>query len=177
MWQPNGPAWTVKVCFPSSLMSREVSDWGRGRGDPYSMQSFRDQADVNINMASKVAWGIAISVSWAELGGLLGGYHGQALEVAYCPSHTVSCSSVAWLPLNAKELEKCTPRKKGKLNVVGTAVLSAAVLKKGSLPSQAFERCMDFIKIILRSENPRETPFSNWGVSAEVTTKWGISLL
>lgn len=44
-------------------MSREVSDWGRGRGDPYSMQSFRDQADVNINMASKVAWGIAISVS------------------------------------------------------------------------------------------------------------------
>lgn len=36
---------------------------------------------------------------------------------------------------------------------------------------QAFERCMDFIKRILRSENPRGTPFSNWGVSAEVTTK------
>ena len=98
------------------------------------MQSFRDQADGNINMASEVAWGLAILASWAELGGLLGGYYGQALEVAYCPSHMVSCSSVAWLPVNAKELEKCTPSKKGKMNVVGTAILSAAVLKKGSLP-------------------------------------------
>lgn len=44
-------------------MSREVSDWGRRRGHPYSMQSFRYQADVNINMASEVAWGIAILAS------------------------------------------------------------------------------------------------------------------
>lgn len=65
---------------------------------------------------------------------MLGRYYGQALEVAYCPSHTVSCSSVAWLPVNAKELEKCTPSKKGKMKVVGTAILSAAVLQKGCLP-------------------------------------------
>ena len=107
---------------------------GQREGDPYSMLSFRAQADVNIDMASEVAWGIAILVSWAGLGGLLGGYYGQALEVAYCPSHPVSYNLVAWLPLNTKELEKCVPRKKGKMNVVGTAILSAAVLKKGSLP-------------------------------------------
>ena len=39
-------------------------------------------------------------------------------------------------------------------------------------PSETF---VDF-KIILRSENPRGTPFSTWRVSAEVTTKLGISL-
>lgn len=44
-------------------MSRVVSDWVRGRGILYSMQSFRDQADANINMASRVALGIAILVS------------------------------------------------------------------------------------------------------------------
>lgn len=37
---------------------------GQRMWDPYSMQSFRDQADVNINMASKVAWGTPFSVSW-----------------------------------------------------------------------------------------------------------------
>lgn len=36
---------------------------GQREGDPYSMPSFRDQADVNIDMASEVAWGIAILVS------------------------------------------------------------------------------------------------------------------
>lgn len=68
------------------------------------------------------AWRVAWWILW------------EALEVAYCPSHPVSYNLVPWLPLNTKELEKCAPRKKGKMNVVGTAILSAAVLKKGSLP-------------------------------------------
>lgn len=59
------------------------------------------------------------------------------------------------------------------MDVVETTILSAAILKKGCLPpppAPPFETFVDFV------ENPRGTPFSTWRVSAEVTTKLGISL-
>lgn len=51
----------MTVCSPSSYPGK--FRLGQREGDPYSMPSFRDQADVNIDMASEVAWGIAILVS------------------------------------------------------------------------------------------------------------------
>lgn len=148
MWQPNGPAWTVKVCFPSSLMSREVSDF-RG-GGLYS------RCHLGTRLMSTLTWLPRLLgaryCSWAELGGLLGGYYGQALEVAYCPPHTVSCSSVAWLPLNAR-LRNVHPGRRGNWMLLGQPFSLLQSWRVASAPRYTRDG-MDFIKIILRSEIP-----------------------
>lgn len=144
------------------------------------MQSPRDQADANINMASKIAVGHCDFSELSRVQRVAWRVLQARCRRGTSTSLSVGQNLVAWLLLTIKEAEKHNAHPGRRKNVCcWTAVISAAVCTQTPeerLPfPQPFERYMDF-EIILRSEKPKGIPFSNWRVSARVTTKSGMPL-